>query len=1843
MNENPVFFPRQILPKFLRFLPIFLLGAGISLAGVAQPPAVELTLSPDEIGVGSSSELTITIDNSANPGDINDLAFTLSLPEGVIFATPANPLSECDGKITVEGGGSFLQFTEGVVSDSGTCTIKVIVTRTQRGDHTLTVADFVSNAGESDPASATLSTPETPILGFSKRFVPDLVPLGGRSTLIYTIENQGEEDAFHLSFNDLFPEGIAIATPPSISTTCEGISITAINGTQAIEVNPDDPLPLPAGETCTLTLDVVGILPGVHNSISSNLTAVGVIGGQPVSAGRAVARLEVIDPSSILDVSFSKEFIDNPVAPGGTGTLEFSITNNSATDTLTNIRFTDDLEATLPGLIAAEIPTRGGILVEATFGADDGGGGGGGGDPIITGAWDYLDRIENENGTNLGYPIDESGNAWNSVAFDVATSTIGPWESEDAPLQTGGIDGFPGAPDLLFGIDAALNGENLITTYLFRNTFEITAEQLGEAGWLIDYLIDDGAVIYINGTEIFRTPSMPAGAVETTTLSGLGDETATSTGNLNLSGILVEGTNSIAVEVHQNTLGSSDVGFQLQLTPAPQNPTDGDPFQVTGAWDYLDRIENENGTNLGYPIDESGNAWNSVAFDVATSTIGPWESEDAPIQTGGVDGFPGAPDLLFGIGAAPNGENLITTYLFRNTFEITAEQLDETGWLIEYLVDDGAVVYINGTEVFRTPNMPAGAVETTTLAAVGNETGFSTGNLNLSGILVEGANSIAVEVHQTALTSSDVGFQLQLAPASQNSIVEFAYSDDTFNGTADPEFAEGSLDPTGGFGGGGLTVLVGGQSGFFNQTPASSGGWSRFFNLDDPATVTISLRYRLLFNGSHENDEFGQALLELDGTLFGNGPGNSLAQFTGDGNDGPDHDTGWQQATFNIPMAAGNHTILLGAYNNKSSTGDETTQVWFDDIVIEVPEIAIEPCGPGSSIAGTDLLSIAGGTLAPGQICSFSVQVSLPVDTPFGSYLNVTSRLTAEVAGESKVALPAIDTLVVEPIPPTITKSFNPGAIPVGGRSTVTYTIDNTASTLEAGDIAFTDIFPESLTFDPSSVQTVNCGEGGTYSFLPLTNTFETGGSAVVPPGAICTISFDVIASSPGTYGSSTSELTTSLGSSPGASASLNVIPPPIFTQVFTPDNFNAGQVGTLTYTIDNTASALDATNLSFANALPAGLVLSDSVNFFSSCVGGSVAAGPGSSSFSYSNGTVPAGASCILRVEVTSLEGGSFINTTGDLTSSLGNSGPSTDTVVITPIVTVSLDQIESIDPVVAGSGNNNLVYTVSARNDGPSTATGITISETLTIPTGVNVESIVPSEGTYEDGTWDLGTLGAGTSATLTITLTVEPTATAGADIISSIATLATVNGTNVATETSTSAATSIITRVDLQVTNMEMTPDPVIAGSATQNLEYLVTVTNNGPSFATNVSLDDTLTLPPGVTLSATESSAGTDFSDGVWTVGDLPVEMTVLLHLKLTVDSSTAEGTDVITNLASVSSLDQTDANLQNNSILTGTSVVREVDLAIAVMESRDPVLAGFGLPGNLTHTAVVTNNGPSDASNVAVRFNLALPPGVSIPAGAEVDWVIVDLPRGDTASFSLPYNIPSSVPGGVNSIVTAAEIASTNERIINPEDDSASEATSVISPGNIVTSAGEIALDLQTALFKQTITITNNNPLAVPALRLLVDGLPGDVTVHNAQGESGGRSFLLYNQALAPGESVELVIEYFQADASGGFEPEFEIELLDAAEVTTSAEGIALNRIALLPNRDTLLEFTSIVGDTYTIQFSENGEDWIDVVPDVIAGANVTQWVDNGPPKTASHPRTTENRFYRVVHKSTDNN
>lgn len=348
-----------------------------------------------------------------------------------------------------------------------------------------------------------------------------------------------------------------------------------------------------------------------------------------------------------------------------------------------------------------------------------------------------------------------------------------------------------------------------------------------------------------------------------------------------------------------------------------------------GDWDYLDRIENTQGTGQTYPTDGSGRAWSSVEFDVATSTIGPWGSGPLPLQGGIVDGFPAATlDTLQGIADGPNGANLITTYLFRNTFILTAEEAAEPTWTANLLVDDGGVIFINGVQVALI-NMPDDiSITTETLAASADETTYSDVALNVAGLLVTGVNTIAVEVHQSSTGSSDVGLDMTLH-GGLGAAGGFVYVDDVF-GTSLPAYAEGSLDASGGFAGAGLHTTIGGvNSGVVDPPRATSGGFSRSVFLAAPAAVEISFRYRLVNSNQMERNEYGEAVFEIDGTRYGSDTDDSLVHI----NDGGD--SGWQTANFSVPLTAGSHTFTLGAFNNSTSRGNEVVNVFFDDVLVD--------------------------------------------------------------------------------------------------------------------------------------------------------------------------------------------------------------------------------------------------------------------------------------------------------------------------------------------------------------------------------------------------------------------------------------------------------------------------------------------------------------------------------------------------------------------------------------------------------------------------------------------------------------------------------------------------------------------------------------------------------------------------------------------------------------------------------------------------------------------------------------------------------------------------------------------
>src|SRR4030095_11169209 len=109
------------------------------------------------------------------------------------------------------------------------------------------------------------------------------------------------------------------------------------------------------------------------------------------------------------------------------------------------------------------------------------------------------------------------------------------------------------------------------------------------------------------------------------------------------------------------------------------------------------------------------------------------------------------------------GQFGVITFYFRHMFTV-ADASAISGLVVRLLRDDGGVVYLNGVEVFRS-NMPNGPIffNTFTPTAVGgpDETNYFVGNIPAS-LLVNGANLLAVEIHQAAITSSDVGFDLML-------------------------------------------------------------------------------------------------------------------------------------------------------------------------------------------------------------------------------------------------------------------------------------------------------------------------------------------------------------------------------------------------------------------------------------------------------------------------------------------------------------------------------------------------------------------------------------------------------------------------------------------------------------------------------------------------------------------------------------------------------------------------------------------------------------------------------------------------------------------------------------------------------------------------------------------------------------------------------------------------------------------------------------------------------------------------------------------------------------------------
>lgn len=165
----------------------------------------------------------------------------------------------------------------------------------------------------------------------------------------------------------------------------------------------------------------------------------------------------------------------------------------------------------------------------------------------LNATWKY-----NDSGTDLG-------TSWRDVGFNDTA-----WLSGPAPL--GYETGTPQDPVVATPISFVTSN----TTAYFRTHFNLSIVPSTIATLALVEVLDDGAVYYLNGVELHRN-RMAAGTVTATTLATAGGpeptngiHTAEGPTSIGKAG-LVQGDNVLAVEVHPNSLTSSDSIFAAQL------------------------------------------------------------------------------------------------------------------------------------------------------------------------------------------------------------------------------------------------------------------------------------------------------------------------------------------------------------------------------------------------------------------------------------------------------------------------------------------------------------------------------------------------------------------------------------------------------------------------------------------------------------------------------------------------------------------------------------------------------------------------------------------------------------------------------------------------------------------------------------------------------------------------------------------------------------------------------------------------------------------------------------------------------------------------------------------------------------------------------------------------------------------------------------------------------------------------------------------------------------------------------------------------------------------------------
>jgi uncharacterized repeat protein (TIGR01451 family) len=310
---------------------------------------------------------------------------------------------------------------------------------------------------------------------------------------------------------------------------------------------------------------------------------------------------------------------------------------------------------------------------------------------------------------------------------------------------------------------------------------------------------------------------------------------------------------------------------------------------------------------------------------------------------------------------------------------------------------------------------------------------------------------------------------------------------------------------------------------------------------------------------------------------------------------------------------------------------------------------------------------------------------------------------------------------------------------------------------------------------------------------------------------------------------------------------------------------------------------------------------------------------------------------------------------------------------------------------------------------------------------------------------------------------------------------------------------------------------------------------------------------------------------------------------------------------------------------------------KVSLGITITGPPVAVLANDWM----TYSVAVTNTG-TDAANNLVLSN-------TLPAGVGLIGVTPATPSFIFSNGVIVFNLGTLSVGAADtfSFTVQPTNSGTNIFIAGAIADHATNVTAstniVILPFDtsqlVAVNFSSMTYNPQNGLMEQTIQLSNIGTNAFAGARVVVSGLTNQL--YNAVGTNNGNPFVQYGGALNPGQSVNLLMEYFVPTRLPITVPNSAYAAVPVPAPNLSPPAgtpFAITLLTNLPDGRLLIEFQSIPGRSYTILYADNPQmtNSLAAQPVVIAPADRVQWIDDGPPGTVSAPTNVSSRFYSVL-------